>query len=466
MELGPPGDNGTVTRLTVARARDLPRDLLAFALSREPRSAPAARMVAADLMLAIAAAAASLAITVTSGHGQAASVNLPVAALLFGVITTAPLALRRVFPLAVFWVVLAGIVFGSQYSNLITFLAVVLSAYSAVVHSRFRGAALISVPLAALLVTAVFPDTTPPLPGRLGALFVLIPVLLVGNAMHLWRRRAGDSQTRLQRIEAEHEAATIRALAAERAHIAGELHDVVTHNVSVMVVQAGAARRVLAASPADATAALLAVEASGRAAMVELQHLLGLLAPLDGIQVDGRTGEPDPALLRPQPGLDQVQPLVDRVTATGLQVDLIVTGQPGVLSPGIALTAYRVVQEALTNVMKHASQAGAVVTLHYRGDELVIDVSDDGARGGRAGSPSAQPAGSGRGLLGLRERVSLYGGDFDAGPRPIAGWRVTARLPHEPQPAGSAPDVADRGVPDIAGDGGSASVRSVLPARS
>jgi len=303
-----------------------------------------------------------------------------------------------------------------------------VAAYSAVVYSRYRGAALISVPLAGLIITAIFSDTTLPVPGRLTALFILVPVALVGNAVLVWRRRVGDSQARLRQTQAEHEAATARALAAERARIAGELHDVVTHNVSVMVVQAGAARRVLAASPGEATAALLAVEASGRTAMIELQHLLGLLSPVDGMQPPGA------GPLRPQPGLDRLQPLIDRVAAAGLPVDLTISGRPRPLPPGLDLACYRVVQEALTNVMKYAGQARTAVRLDYRPDELIIDVTDDGP------AVTAQ-AGGGRGLLGLRERVSLYGGEFDAGPRPAGGWRVTARLPLDPQPA----DGADAG---------------------
>ena len=264
---------------------------------------------------------------------------------------------------------------------------------------------------------------------------MLVPVVLVGTAVRRWRHQAGDSQERLERAEAEHRAATVRALAAERSRIAGELHDVVTHNVSVMVVQAGAARRVLAGSPDDARAALLAVEASGRTAMVELQHLLGLLSPVEGMQPEPGAGEADTAPLQPQPGLGLLQSLVDRVAAAGLPVELTVTGQPRTLPPGLDLTAYRVVQEALTNAMKHAGRAAAVVTLDYREDAVVVDVSDNGGRDhrpGRAASPvrtsPAAVAGSGRGLLGLRERLSLYGGEFDAGPRRrgLAGDRQAA----------------------------------------
>jgi signal transduction histidine kinase len=164
--------------------------------------------------------------------------------------------------------------------------------------------------------------------------------------------------------------------------------------------------------------------------MIELQHLLGLLSPVDGVPSE------DDGLLRPQPGLNRLQPLIDRVAAAGLPVDLTVSGRPRALPPGLDLACYRVVQEALTNVMKYAGQARTAVRLDYRPDELIIDVTDDGP------AVTAQ-AGGGRGLLGLRERVSLYGGEFEAGPRPAGGWRVTARLPLEPQPADV--DDADQG---------------------
>src|SRR5260370_12407394 len=168
-----------------------------------------------------------------------------------------------------------------------TFTAGIFGAWGGGVCSGFRGVALLSGLGAAIVVPAAFPDTAPPLPGRFTALLMLVPAAAVGSAVHSWRRRAGDSAERLRRAQAEHSAATQRAVAMERARIASELHDVVTHNVSVMVVQAGAARQVLASSPDDAREALLAVEASGRTAMTELRYLLGLLPP------------PTPSLPRP-----------------------------------------------------------------------------------------------------------------------------------------------------------------------
>jgi len=266
------------------------------------------------------------------------------------------------------------------------------------------------------------------------AAFSLILIAVIGNAM--------QARDRIRRMQAEHAAATRRALDEERALIASELHDVVTHNVSVMIVQAGAARQVLAADPAEATAALLAVEASGRAAMTELRHLLGLLSPAGtgagpdgGLVPDGAETGQD---LSPQPGLGQLQPLIERLATAGLPVELQVGGAPRALPPGLDLAAYRVVQEAVTNVLKHAGKPKTTVRLDYGEADLVVEVADAGRLIPAVGPAPSEVPGSGRGLLGLRERIALYGGELDAGPQPDGGWLVCARLPIDPA-AGAGP---------------------------
>jgi signal transduction histidine kinase len=382
-----------------------------------------------DVALAVAAtvAAVGVAIAQTRHGGDAVyaipgprggvlvTPQAPSGWLLIGIaLTAAPLAFRRRYPATAFGVIFAAVLLAHNHVTTITFGAVIFAAYSAVLYSRFRWVALLAVGTGAIIATAAFPDTTPQVPARFTALLVLAPTAAVAVGMRGWRKRAGDSAERLLRAEAEHEAQTRRAVEAERARIAGELHDVVTHNVSVMVVQAGAARSVLSSSPEQAREALLAVEASGRTAMSELRHLLGLLAPA------GR----DEDMLVPQPGAARVPALVERVRAAGLSVELSVTGARD-LPPGVDLAAYRVVQEALTNVIKHAGTARAAVVLEYRPDDLVITVTDDGRPVTGSGGPG------GRGLIGLRERIGLYGGELDAGPRPGGGWRVRARIPVE-----------------------------------
>jgi signal transduction histidine kinase len=217
---------------------------------------------------------------------------------------------------------------------------------------------------------------------------------------------------------------------------------VVTHNVSVMIVQAGAARKILASSPADAEDALLAVEATGREAMTELRNLLGLLSPAaDGADEADEADETAarlrsvpaggavsaPSVLRPQPGLGELDALIGRVRAAGLPVALSVTGTARPLPPGANLAAYRVVQEGLTNVLRHAGQASAAVGVDW-GDRLELTVTNDG-RGAGPAAPDPDSAPPGRGLLGLGERLALYGGELEAGPRPDGGWRVRAVIP-------------------------------------
>jgi signal transduction histidine kinase len=319
---------------------------------------------------------------------------------------------RRLYPITVFLVIVAAIIaLQSDYVPPIAFATAVFAAYSAMVHSRYRNLAIGVVLVVTLAVTATFADTLPPFPGRFTALFAIVPASVAGLGIRELRLRLRDSAARLRRATEEHEAATRRAIEAERARIASELHDVVTHNVSVMVVQAGAARTVLSSSPEEAEQALLAVEASGRTAMADLRNLLGLLSPSG-----------DGAVLRPQPGLGELDTLIGRVSAAGLPVQLHVSGTPRPLRPGADLAAYRVIQEALTNVMRHAGQATTSVNVEW-GDELIIAVRDNGNGCGTGGGAP------GRGLLGLRERLSLYGGQLDAGPQPSGGWQVRAVMP-------------------------------------
>jgi signal transduction histidine kinase len=353
------------------------------------------------------------------------------------VATTAPLAFRRTYPTAAFVVILVAFIATRSYSTAITVGAAIFAAYSAVVYSKHRRTTLLALLAGAVIITVAYPGASAQVAERYTPLLVLLPIAAVGTMMRMWREQAGESAERLRLEQAEHEAEKRRVVALERARIASELHDVVTHNVSVMVVQAGAARRVLEATPGEALLAgeaqlareaLLAVEASGRSAMTDLQHLLGLLAPAD----EPAAASTGPGELRPQPGVDQVPALIDRVRAAGLDAKLSITGTRRVLPAGLDLVAYRVVQEALTNVLKHAGPARTAIHIEYRPRELRIKVSDDG-RPTDSGVAYRQPPGpGGRGLIGLRERIAIYHGELDAGPRPGGGWQVSAKIPLEP----------------------------------
>jgi signal transduction histidine kinase len=433
--------------------------LLAFLRQAGPRSVPSGwglTLDAADAVgLAVAAVAevavradelrtalpgAGIVVTTTAAHA-------PAAVLACAALTGLPLAARRLAPITV-WLVIVAAAVALQHTVVppVAFGSAVLAAYSAVAHSRYRNLAVGVVLVVTLGITVTFANTLPRFPGRLSALFAIIPALAAGLGLRELRRRLrdsaarlNDSAQRLERAQAEHAAATRRAIAAERSRIAAELHDVVTHNVSVMVVQAGAARTVLASAPGDAAEALLAVEASGRTALAELRNLLGLLSPAgDGTASDGMASDGAAAELRPQPGLGELDALVARVSAAGLPVDLRVTGTPWALPPGADLAAYRVAQEALTNVFRHAGRAAASVLVQW-GEKLVITVTDNGCGGlGPRRNPVSEAADAtpGRGLLGLRERLSLYGGELDAGPRAGGGWQVRAVMPVGQGPGG------------------------------
>jgi len=265
--------------------------------------------------------------------------------------------------------------------------------------------------------------------GTEAALFAA-PVLLawlLGDSAR-WRRGYYQAlEERAARLERERDAQAQVAAAAERARIAREIHDVVAHNVSVMVVQADGAAFALDGSPQRAREALAAISATGRRALAEMRSLLGVLRePADG---DGVPGGAGPALA-PQPGVEDLADLLEQARTAGLPVSLRVSGDPRPVPAGETLAVYRVVQESLTNVRKHAGPgATAVVSLDYGEDGLLIRVTDDGAGASAVPGLGHPAAGSGHGLAGMRERIELYGGTARSGPRPGGGYEVVARLP-------------------------------------
>jgi signal transduction histidine kinase len=223
---------------------------------------------------------------------------------------------------------------------------------------------------------------------------------------------AAELHEEAARAEERREEAAVRAVAEERRRIAREMHDLVGHSVSVMVVQAGGARRILERDPERAIEAAVRIEATGRAALAEMRRLLGLLGTHDG---DGS--------LAPQPTLDDVEALVERARAAGLPVHATVDGERRPLPAGAEAAAYRVVQEALTNALKHAGAAPTDVLLRWGPDCLEIVVAD------RGGAPGTPLPGGGHGIVGMRERVKVYGGELTANPRPDGGFVVRARIP-------------------------------------
>jgi signal transduction histidine kinase len=246
-----------------------------------------------------------------------------------------------------------------------------------------------------------------------GAAYGQRPLWALGTAvvMLIVRRVVRDRDQRAQLAERERDLAAHEAVLDERARIARELHDVIAHSVTVMVVQAQAGPRLLG-DRAQARGAFESIEASGREALVELRRLLGVL----------RTGDEQLAI-GPQPGLGSLHALVEQLREAGQRVELRVEGTPVQLPPGVDLSAYRIVQEALTNTLKHAGDAEAEVVVRYGASALELEVIDNGS-GGTAGAGD-----SGHGLIGMRERVALYGGLLEAGTRNGHGYAVRARLP-------------------------------------
>ena len=263
-----------------------------------------------------------------------------------------------------------------------------------------------------------------------GATVFAGPALLawvLGDSMRYRRAYYASLEDRAARLEAERDAQAKVATAAERARIARELHDVIAHNVSVMVVQADGASYALDTDPARAREALAAISATGRQALAEMRRLLGVLR---------HEGDGAHSVRAPQPGIGELGELLDQARGAGLPVSFTVEGDAQPLPGGVALAAYRIVQESLTNTRKHAGPvASASVLLRYSPDAVVLTISDDGW--GDLGG-AALPGAPGHGLTGMRERVAVYGGSVAAGPRPGGGFEVVATLPLATAQAGAA----------------------------
>jgi signal transduction histidine kinase len=384
------------------------------------------RPPAGDVALSLAFTVATVAVTLLGSHGEGGYIGdrpfdrpMPVhpdetdtirLAVGNGAIVL-PLAWRRRLPLAAAFVQFTLILVVRDI-NLVTFVAALAGAYALAAHGRYPAVSIAVLLAMAAVVAASFPDSTPPIPSWATPFAFLLPIGLFATTIRAARARADASAERARALEHEQEVATRAAVAEERARIARDLHDVVSHHVSVMVIQAGAAGKVLDARPDLARGAVEAIETSGREAMADLRHLLGLLNPA----ADGS------APLQPLPGLDQLDTLVAKVRAAGQPVTVSRSGAPPPY--GVGQVAYRVVQEALTNALRYAPGAPTDVTISTTDGRVVVEVTNT-----RAVDGPAPPQGAGSGLLGLAERVRLYRGTFDAGRRPLGGFRVRAVLP-------------------------------------
>jgi signal transduction histidine kinase len=338
---------------------------------------------------------------------------------------TLPLAWRRREPVVATTVLTAGVVlqFGLHDDALGTGLtAAVVVVWSAARHGKRREAtASLGIAIGGMWAAAALPPTS-------GAAYIVGDAIWgsglmagawgLGRAFRNRKLSAHALEQRADQLEREQEERARLAVADERGRIARELHDIVAHNVSTMVVQAGAGKRVLDRDPGKAREAFASIETSGRRALAEMRRLLGIL----------RTDREGLALA-PQPGLASLDGLIDQVRDAGLPVELTVIGQPQPLSSGVDVSAYRIIQEGLTNTIKHAGPAHAEVVVRYEDGDLDLEILDDG-RG--AAESAANGARKGHGLVGMQERVNLYGGTLETGSRRSGGYAVRARLPVEP----------------------------------
>jgi signal transduction histidine kinase len=332
---------------------------------------------------------------------------------------TLPLAVRRRFPGAVLGICVAsGLAFAViGLPPVVLGVAILVAVYSVAAYGdrwvALAGLAAAEVGLAAVQLT----------PGRLqwptpvSNALVVAAAWLLGHFVGVRRAYTGQLEERTAELERAREELARRAVAEERLRLARELHDVVAHAMSVIAVQSGVGAHVAETQPEEAARALAAIEATSRAALDELRRLLGVLR-----QDSEPRGD-----LAPVPGLADLDSLLAEVAKAGLAVKLRVEGTSSQLPAGVDLSAYRIVQEALTNVVKHAGPARAQVRIRYRDQDVTVEVIDDG-RGVTAPTGDGR-LGVGHGLIGIRERVQMFGGDLEVGPGPGGGFRVAARLP-------------------------------------
>jgi signal transduction histidine kinase len=377
----------------------------------------AARAWLLDVTLAAVGAAAAVVLTTELTNGLPAPARVVLLAL--AVVHGGALVLRRVTPAGVLAIqgltAIAYVVLGLPVFMLGP--AILVTLYTAAVRLT-RPAALVSLGLAEALI-AVLLWAGPSFPGfaswaQFSAL--LAAAWFLGDIVRRWQRAAAEHARRAVDLEQAREDLARLAVNAERVRIARELHDVVAHNMSVIAMHAGSGRLAAVRDPGAARQALEVVEEASRTALAEMRRLVTVLREVD---------EADPELT-PAPGLADLPRLVAQVVSAGVQVDVRTEGDLAAVPAGVSLAAYRIVQEALTNVVRHAGPTRVCLRVEVGADRVRLEVSDEGRR--RVTIP-AVPAGAGHGTVGMRERASLYGGELSIGPGPDGGWRVAGWLP-------------------------------------
>ena len=335
--------------------------------------------------------------------------------------STLPLAIAFRYPMIALLVIIASFTAHAGLNHNVIWVVqftALLSAFIAITRGGNRQSLLVLllVYIGVVVTFGIFTEEE-----RVGN--VLVQILLfgglwiIGNLFRTRRIRLESTEQVLAALEAEQDRLAREAVQDERAHIARDLHDIIGHTLNLIVVQAGAARTVFKSRPDRALESLNSIETTARQSLSDMERMLGILRPPEAEELP----------FGPQPSLGQVDRLAEQFTDAGLPVEVNVAGEPHKLPASLDLSAYRIVQEALTNALKHAGPARARVAISYLADKLELDIVDDG----RGSGDDGHNAGGGRGLIGMRERVSLFGGDLDVGPAAEGGFRVHASLPLE-----------------------------------
>jgi signal transduction histidine kinase len=381
---------------------------------------------AIDVLIALVLAAAALAIVIGRLGTDSNFRRDDVLGTALVLLQTLPLAVRRSAPLGVLVAISAAVVIhsalGYQIVQAGTFGSLVAVYGAASLTDNRRG--LIAAAVSAVAVAAFFATNraTWGLPNAVSTGATWAVAWLAGTFVRIRGEQVEEAGARAARLERENEARAREAVADERARMARELHDIVGHALNVVVIQAQGARRVLDARPEVAREALTSIESSGREALVDMERMLGVLSGTDA----------DSGASGPQPGLAQLGGLAEHVAEAGIPVEVIVEGDRHEIPTSVDLSAYRIVQESLTNCLKHSGASRATVTVRYRPEDLEVEVVDNG-RGSL--ESRGRVNGGGRGHLGMRERVALFGGEISVGSdTPAGGYRVWARLPFKSMP--------------------------------
>jgi signal transduction histidine kinase len=381
------------------------------------RSQPARFWVTDCVIAAVFAAAGQLGLYFHDGSGELGHASLAVSAP-FVAAMAAPLVFRRAAPFSALWLVALAVALPRLFADVTLplwggFGALVFALYSCSRHAArpLDRYALLAPAFTLTMLTLEIKGF-----GSWSEYTFSVPVFvlawLIGQGLRRWESRSTLLREHLDDVAATEQARAASAVADERARIARELHDVVAHSISVMVVQAGSARLRLRTDPSTSEQALRSVEQTGRQALAEMRRMLGVL----------RTDDQGLAL-RPQPSLRGLDQLLDQMRGAGLTVEARVEGMQVMLPPGLDLTAYRIIQEALTNALKHAGHTCAAVRVAYQPDRLILDITN------QPGTVPRSRVNGGHGIIGMRERAALFGGSLTAEPQPGGGYQVQAAIP-------------------------------------